>query len=656
MSLSRSSPLPSPSPPSTPPSPSLLYPSPPSPSLAPAASSAERAAPSFHLYPPREKASKRLWHQLSRFRKDNGKHGAELQLPPENSYLRACAHDFAERLGLLHTSIEQGDAKAVRVSLPQGAAAAASGEAVASAAASRKRKADEAEPPPRKTVAELEEARMKRSGYLSRLRQCVVRRDAAEGMRVFHELQADGLTCTSDNCSLLIHLFLESSEPMLQEALQVFAATMSTRTPDESSWSGMVKLHCQYGSVADAIATVDQMMKAGVQPRLRTFSPLLAAASASKSGHLAEEMIKRVRDIGLSLSATEYISLAALAASDANPRRLHSFFEHLELDRPSFSEEELQQLSASLSASESEEGWRAKVSEVDDDGFCSVSKLKLHAVDASDEEMSQLRAVIPRLVNQRTGFYSFVSWLDERISTHGPFDFVLDGANIGFFGQGSFIKGKESRLHDLTVKQAKDSCFSFAQVDAVLRAVLQKSSRVLLVLHVSHTQTPRIGPHAAALIEQWRREGWLYTSPAGHNDDWYWLYAAIAGGKQSYVISNDEMRDHHFGMLAPRSFMRWKEQHVIHFNFKKDRSGEESEPAITLPPRYSRQVQVHECGTWHLPSAESSRWLCVWHSSAPPPGQAAGAPPLAAECVAPCAENDHEAELEAEAQAGGSAA
>lgn len=50
-----------------------------------------------------------------------------------------------------------------------------------------------------------------------------------------------------------------------------------------------------------------------------------------------------------------------------------------------------------------------------------------------------------------------------------------------------------------------------------------------------------------------------------NNDDWYWLYAAVYIGGRVLVLTNDEMRDHHFSMLSHRSFQRWKERHqVIH--------------------------------------------------------------------------------------------
>lgn len=74
--------------------------------------------PSSPLYPPRDKAARRLWDTLAKFRKQNGRRQAELVLPPESGYMRACAHDFAERLGLVHTSKGIGHERSVMITFP----------------------------------------------------------------------------------------------------------------------------------------------------------------------------------------------------------------------------------------------------------------------------------------------------------------------------------------------------------------------------------------------------------------------------------------------------------------------------------------------------------------------------------------------------------
>lgn len=41
----------------------------------------------------------------------------------------------------------------------------------------------------------------------------------------------------------------------------------------------------------------------------------------------------------------------------------------------------------------------------------------------------------------------------------------------------------------------------------------------------------------------------------------YWMYAAVKAGPKGLLISNDEMRDHMFQLLAPRFFHKWKQRH-----------------------------------------------------------------------------------------------
>ena len=71
------------------------------------------------------------------------------------------------------------------------------------------------------------------------------------------------------------------------------------------------------------------------------------------------------------------------------------------------------------------------------------------------------------------------------------------------------------------------------------------------------------------------------------------------------------MRDHHFALLHHRTFRVWKERHVAHFNFSKDRDTDAPpQPQLFDPPPFSRAIQAHADGTWHLPCSEpEGRWL-----------------------------------------------
>ena len=37
------------------------------------------------------------------------------------------------------------------------------------------------------------------------------------------------------------------------------------------------------------------------------------------------------------------------------------------------------------------------------------------------------------------------------------------------------------------------------------------------------------------------------------------MYAAVKAGREGLLVSNDEMRDHIFQLLAPKFFHKWKQ-------------------------------------------------------------------------------------------------
>ena len=182
------------------------------------------------LYPPRDKAARRLWDTMNKFKKGGGrKSGRELLLPAESGYLRACAHHFAERLGLQHLSMGEGQARRVLLQLPErprGANKGASSSAADGAAdpdepaAKRKRAsaspAAEEEDGAAGAAAPTKAPPPARKPFMTRLTACMKQDDPHEALRVFAATQRAGVV------------------------------------PDEPSWSGMVRLFSVDGDLAQA--------------------------------------------------------------------------------------------------------------------------------------------------------------------------------------------------------------------------------------------------------------------------------------------------------------------------------------------------------------------------------------------------------------------
>ena len=127
----------------------------------------------------------------------------------------------------------------------------------------------------------------------------------------------------------------------------------------------------------------------------------------------------------------------------------------------------------------------------------------------------------------------------------------------------------------------------------MVRACERRGRRVLVVLHARHVA--RAAPRDRPLVRAWRRRAQLYACAAGGNDDWYWLAAAVAAGDAGWLVSNDEMRDHHFGMLSRGDFLQWKARTVVKFEM------DGGDVALAPPPPYSESAQF-DAGGGHVPA------------------------------------------------------
>eukprot|EP00934_Nitzschia_sp_Nitz4_P004275 Nitzschia sp. Nitz4//scaffold27_size158506//121016//124588//NITZ4_002618-RA/size158506-processed-gene-0.88-mRNA-1//-1//CDS//3329545542//4265//frame0 len=164
----------------------------------------------------------------------------------------------------------------------------------------------------------------------------------------------------------------------------------------------------------------------------------------------------------------------------------------------------------------------------------------------------------------------------------GPLDVVIDAANVGYMNQ-SFSNAPKH--------------VNYEQIDWVARRFQKMRKRVLLVLHQRHFAKNLMPPKYRYLQDAWERMDILYKTPAGMNDDWFWLHAALK--YRTLVLTNDEMRDHHFQMLSPRTFLRWKERHQVHFDFgdwetqgnEYDNGSRTRKVELQFPTPYSRRIQ-----------------------------------------------------------------
>jgi ribonuclease P protein 3 len=174
---------------------------------------------------------------------------------------------------------------------------------------------------------------------------------------------------------------------------------------------------------------------------------------------------------------------------------------------------------------------------------------------------------------------------DFLLRLNRPVDVLVDGANVGFYEMN--FNGAPKHV-------------DYNQIDWIIQYFIQqKKQSVLLVMHSRHFAANLMPSYAKPILQKWIDCGLLYQTPPGMNDDWFWLHAALHFGPGTLIVTNDEMRDHHFQMVAPRSFLRWRDRHQIHFSFgewikddgTRESLGQHRRVNLRYPDVYSRRIQ-----------------------------------------------------------------
>ena len=117
----------------------------------------------------------------------------------------------------------------------------------------------------------------------------------------------------------------------------------------------------------------------------------------------------------------------------------------------------------------------------------------------------------------------------------------------------------------------------------------------LVILHHRRVQQfIRGNRRNGELVERLKYKRELFSTPAGSNDDWYWIYAAVLSGQKGLVVTNDEMRDHIFQTLESKYFQRWKLCHQVHFTIY------DKKVSLVEPGRFTTAIQ-RTGQHWHFP-------------------------------------------------------
>ncbi|KAI3887205.1 hypothetical protein MKW92_053679 [Papaver armeniacum] len=419
---------------------------------------------------------------------------------------------------------------------------------------------------------------------------------------------------------------------------------------NEAALTSVARLAMSIGDGEMALQMVNKMKELGINPRLRSYGPALftfcSKGDVEKAFKVEEHMLENgVYPEGPELEALLKVSVETGTADKVYYvlHKLRSSVRKVSVSTADLIEKWFGSKAASrvgkrkwdqaliLEAVKNGGGgwhgqgwlgkgnWAVKRTYVGADGYCEGCGEKLVTIDLDPIETENFAKCVASIAMKREkklklseipsmkrypstfnfsstlfhGFYQLGTYyLQKWLDYYGPFEAVVDGANVGLFTQKSF---------------------SVSKVNAIVNGIRQRLPSKKLPLIIVHHKRIEGGkmeePANKKIIEKWKNADAIFATPTGSNDDWYWLYAAIKF--KCLLVTNDEMRDHIFQLLGNDFFPRWKERHQVHFNFS------EWGPEFEMPPPCSVVIQESECGHWHIPVAseqDSERdrtWLCA---------------------------------------------
>lgn len=419
-------------------------------------------------------------------------------------------------------------------------------------------------------------------------------------------------------------------EEVQQDQASASQADEPSRLFTESAFTAVIRCCAQNDRPAEALALYADMNARQIEPRIRSISALLALLAKHGDQVNCESIFSRLTD-HLRPTEKEYASMLVLYKGTerfveylermADDFLELSYPETLQVIREHFAEQTIAMASISktgivdangeqLLSIDLEDSTRERLlSQLDafainrdpNHKFKPNNKIKEFtkpsAPATGDEQKVKDAAKDARIAAQRTVIWEEYKTFLSHKHSQGGFDLIIDGANIGYYKQN--YPGAPSHV-----------CYE--QIDHMLTMLEDQGHKPLLILHSRHLGKDMVPSNMQGLVDKWLSKGVLYATPKQFNDDWFWMYAAVK--YKCRVVTNDDMRDHHFLLFFPKYFLQWRERYRVtyemfsHFGSEAKEGGSSICYGSRTISMYVRWPRVYSHRIQHVVSEQWDGW------------------------------------------------
>jgi proteinaceous RNase P len=318
-------------------------------------------------------------------------------------------------------------------------------------------------------------------------------------------MEADGFRPNRNVLTLAIGLCSTD----LAEAEALFARLAGfPEGPPEGAYMSLLRAQVAEGELDRALDTWEHMLNRNTTPRPRTTSPLLIALCEARRVDAATQLYSHLGQRGLERTEEAYSAMFTMHGALGQRRQALQVLSDMLADFPrpgaragAAVVELFERLDSAAAAAQGSDGValtadadtngesvRASAESatpvdvppagaqrvlLDAEGVCPCCGAKLEVLRLSPDECAEVRTVLLARAAERMGeqgacrLRRFAKWLKDQ----PPFDYVVDGPNVGYAKQ-NFETGR----------------FEFGQIAALVRLLQRAGKRVLLILPSKYAQ------------------------------------------------------------------------------------------------------------------------------------------------------------------------
>jgi proteinaceous RNase P len=312
------------------------------------------------------------------------------------------------------------------------------------------------------------------------LTSCVPTSDFPKALLLVKEAIASGMVPTAHFYGILLNIATRATrlEPeVMQNALHVFQHMLSSNSKvPEASYTSMIKICALASAPEEGMKLLDKMCESGVEPRLRSYVGLIEAFAQRSDLQSLKKVFNHMEKYDVAPSQMEYANLLRVLRQNNKEEEglalLQKCMSVVRVLEPSLASAVTYFFSGVEPNGESRAfltpiTWKCTRSLVKRaTGLCSVTGRSLRSIDLSPDELHQLASKCESLACSSDGARHQFEDFKRLLTLRGPFDVIIDGANVGFYGQNHF-----------------DGGLSYSNIDAVVRHFQQQGLRVLVVMN-----------------------------------------------------------------------------------------------------------------------------------------------------------------------------